>query len=89
MKFMYMHAGLMPKQYDSVKLHVTVMNSIFRREGVDSDAAKGDNRRKIRESFDAVQILKVSTSAVESSDVCKFILYPHLLLIFATEISRL
>ncbi|XP_034230983.1 activating signal cointegrator 1 complex subunit 1 [Thrips palmi] len=54
----FSNTGLMPKQFDSVKLHVTVMNSLFRREVTDSDLAKGDNRRKVRESFDALQILK-------------------------------
>lgn len=50
--------GLMPKQFDSVKLHVTLMNSLFRREGADSDTSKSENMRKVRESFDASQILK-------------------------------
>ncbi|KAE8745713.1 hypothetical protein FOCC_FOCC007597 [Frankliniella occidentalis] len=51
--------GLMPKQFDSVKLHVTLMNSIFRREGADSDVAnKGENLKRTRESFDASSILK-------------------------------
>lgn len=55
----YAILGLMPRQHDAVKLHVTVMNSLFRREGTDSDTVKDENRRKVRESFDATQILKV------------------------------
>ncbi|KAK3907243.1 Activating signal cointegrator 1 complex subunit 1 [Frankliniella fusca] len=51
--------GLMPKQFDSVKLHVTLMNSIFRRDEGGLDANKGENQQKrSRESFDASSILK-------------------------------
>lgn len=50
--------GLMPKQFDSVKLHITLMNSLFRREELDSDSAKDQNQRKVRESFDASSILR-------------------------------
>lgn len=53
-------SGLMPKQFDAVKLHVTIMNSLFRRDDSDSDVVKGDNPKRVRETFDASLILKVS-----------------------------
>lgn len=50
--------GLMPRQFESVKLHVTLMNSLFRRDDGDSDMSKSEIQRRTRESFDATSILK-------------------------------
>jgi len=50
----FVSAGIMNKDYSSVKLHVTVMNSIFNRSYATT------NSRKKRETFDARMILKVS-----------------------------
>ncbi|XP_076809627.1 activating signal cointegrator 1 complex subunit 1-like [Clavelina lepadiformis] len=46
-------AGLSEKQYDRVKLHGTLMNTIFRRNGKERD----NRNRKSRESFNASPIL--------------------------------
>ncbi|XP_069677195.1 activating signal cointegrator 1 complex subunit 1 isoform X6 [Periplaneta americana] len=51
--------GMMQKQYERVKLHVTLMNTLFRSEessDIDSD------KQRPRESFDATGILKSSNS---------------------------
>ncbi|KDR15561.1 activating signal cointegrator 1 complex subunit 1 [Zootermopsis nevadensis] len=48
--------GLMQKQYEQVKLHVTLMNTRFRSEESEPDISGG--KRKPRESFDATGILK-------------------------------
>jgi hypothetical protein len=45
------------KQYEQVKLHVTLMNTIFRSDETEAETSKG--RRKPRETFDATCILKV------------------------------
>ena len=55
-------AGLMNKEYNHVKLHVTVMNSLMRKEQTGTPMLppgeqRGHNRE--RESFDANNILKV------------------------------
>lgn len=68
----FMSAGLMQKDYDRVKLHATIMNTLFRKEpsGVvrtsEQDQNKGRGpyrgegapRGNTRESFDAKQILR-------------------------------
>ena len=55
--------GLMQKEYDRVKLHATVMNTIFRKDPTGTTelrktAGKGS---RDRESFNATNVLKVST----------------------------
>ncbi|KAJ9576940.1 hypothetical protein L9F63_006466 [Diploptera punctata] len=51
--------GLMQKQYDRVKLHVTLMNTLFRNEDSSaSDHETSKRKQKPRESFDATSILK-------------------------------
>lgn len=47
----FANKGLIRKQYESVKLHVTLMNSLFRR-------GNAQNERHVRESFDATYILQ-------------------------------
>lgn len=47
----------MQKQYEKVKLHVTLMNTRFRSDESEPDASK--RKQKSRESFDATSILKV------------------------------
>lgn len=62
--------GYLRKQYDHVKLHATVMNTLFR----DSDRETG--RKKKRITFDAQPILELFSDFffgdidVESLDVC-------------------
>ncbi|GLH16136.1 Activating signal cointegrator 1 complex subunit 1 [Gryllus bimaculatus] len=51
--------GLMEKQYDSVKLHVTLMNTLFREDkGGVSEQETSRRKHKPRESFDATEILQ-------------------------------
>ncbi|KAK2719077.1 activating signal cointegrator 1 complex subunit 1-like [Artemia franciscana] len=53
--------GLMTRQYDRVRLHVTVMNTLFRSSKGDVEnevETKGNEVRRPRESFDAKNILK-------------------------------
>ncbi|XP_041350250.1 activating signal cointegrator 1 complex subunit 1-like [Gigantopelta aegis] len=53
--------GLMQHQYDRVKLHVTVMNSLMRKEPTAVERTRherGTGSGKQRESFDASKILK-------------------------------
>ena len=45
--------GLMPRQFDRVKLHMTVLNTLFRKDEEFSEEEKG------RETLDARQILEV------------------------------
>jgi hypothetical protein len=47
----------MKKQYEQVKLHVTLMNTVFRSDETDAETPRG--RHKHRETFDATCILKV------------------------------
>ncbi|KAH0623554.1 hypothetical protein JD844_006434 [Phrynosoma platyrhinos] len=58
----FVTSGLMMKEWDRVKLHATVMNTVFRK---DPSAEEKNNRTagkafKERESFDGRKILKVS-----------------------------
>lgn len=48
--------GLMQKQHEHVKLHVTLMNTVFR--SVEKDAETPRGRHKPRETFDATCIFK-------------------------------
>jgi len=49
--------GLVQKQHKQVKLHVTLMNTLFRSDEADAETPRG--RHKPRETFDATSILKV------------------------------
>ncbi|KAI0230626.1 Activating signal cointegrator 1 complex subunit 1 [Lamellibrachia satsuma] len=53
-------SGLMPQQFDRVKLHVTLINSLFRKDPNDTAAPAGHHRepRRDRESFNATNVLK-------------------------------
>ncbi|ESO08122.1 hypothetical protein HELRODRAFT_75623 [Helobdella robusta] len=53
-------AGLMTKQYDHVKLHVTLMNTAFRKENVcfNSSSSSGRDGFKGRECFDGTKIFE-------------------------------
>ena len=56
----YMAKGLMQKEYDRVKLHATVMNTIFRKDPTGTTDLRNDGRSfRDRESFDANNVLKV------------------------------
>ena len=61
----FLSAGLMQQQYDRVKLHITVMNTLFRKEPgsttMSSHVETKSRTAKERESFDASNILKVSS----------------------------
>ncbi|XP_060565839.1 activating signal cointegrator 1 complex subunit 1-like [Ruditapes philippinarum] len=52
--------GLMQREYDKVKLHITVMNTLFRKDptGTDEPVRKQDRGRRERESFNAINLLK-------------------------------
>lgn len=54
----FAESGLMDKQYEKVKLHVTVMNTIFRDNRVGyEDATRGRDKR-VRQTFNAVPVLE-------------------------------
>ncbi|XP_061765779.1 activating signal cointegrator 1 complex subunit 1 isoform X2 [Nerophis ophidion] len=55
----FVSVGLMTKQWDRVKLHGTVMNTLFRKDST-GDEANGQGRQaaNAREAFDARNILK-------------------------------
>ncbi|PNF20325.1 Activating signal cointegrator 1 complex subunit 1 [Cryptotermes secundus] len=48
--------GLMEKRYERVKLHVTLMNTLFRSDDAESEMSR--RKQKHRETFDATNILK-------------------------------
>lgn len=59
----FSETGLMPRQFDRVKLHVTVLNTLFRKESDDlgpSSTGQGVNRESnnVRETLDARPLLK-------------------------------
>ena len=61
----FVSSGLMHRDYDRVKLHVTVMNTMFRKDPsgtADAAPTRGGPRSgmKERESFDASNVLRVS-----------------------------
>ncbi len=61
-------SGLMSREYDRVKLHVTLMNTLMRKDpsgGVAPPPRNPDGRRppRDRESFDASGVLKVHAHA--------------------------
>ncbi|KAL1124351.1 hypothetical protein AAG570_000980 [Ranatra chinensis] len=51
----FVQAGLMEKKYERVKLHVTLMNTLFR-----NPRNVEDEKPKIRETFDATKVIEVS-----------------------------
>jgi len=53
----FVSSGLMKKEYDRVKLHLTVMNTLFRKEQGDIGEKQNKNT-KVRESFDCRPILE-------------------------------
>ena len=57
--------SLMQRDYDRVKLHITVMNTLFRKEPSGAclptnTQGRARGGQKDRESFDATNVLKVS-----------------------------
>ena len=48
----------MPRQFDRVKLHMTVLNTIFRKEDSDFQDEKAEQQR--RETLDSRSLLKVA-----------------------------
>jgi activating signal cointegrator complex subunit 1 len=57
--------GIMQKSYDRVKLHVTVMNTLFRKE---PEGVVFQQKISSREPFDASNILKVRYRNLSSQD---------------------
>ncbi|XP_049852737.1 activating signal cointegrator 1 complex subunit 1 isoform X1 [Schistocerca gregaria] len=56
----FANRGLMQKQYEQVKLHATVMNTLFREDkGGVSETETSKKKQKPRESFDATAVLKI------------------------------
>lgn len=58
----FVSAGLMERQYDRVKLHITVMNTLFRKDSKTTSAQNFPHNKvpeKERESFDARKVLEV------------------------------
>lgn len=58
----FVSANLMQRQYERVKLHITVMNTLFRKDPNGASAPQRRNPRgplKDRESFNASSILQV------------------------------
>ena len=49
----------MPRQFDRVKLHMTVLNTIFRKEDSDFQEEKAEQQQQ-RETLDARSLLKVA-----------------------------
>lgn len=54
----FVASGFMPKQYERVKLHITLMNTLFRTTDFDFETKFNRRNRKPRETFNAKQILK-------------------------------
>lgn len=55
--------GLMQQEYSRVKLHITVMNTLTRRDPTSIPGERppeGKRGNKERESFDAMNVMKVS-----------------------------
>ena len=50
-------ARLMQREFERVKLHVTVMNTLFRQDP--SGTSVPQRGQKVRESFNAANVLKV------------------------------
>ena len=58
----FVSVGLMKREYDRVKLHVTLMNTLMRKDPNDAFVSRGFDRRGImkdRESFDANGVFRV------------------------------
>ena len=63
------------REYDHVKLHITVMNSLMRKDPSNAVASYGDQSStrsgtKDRESFDATRLMQVIIVDVVSRSVC-------------------
>ena len=61
----FVASGIMLREYDRVKLHITVMNSLMRKDPSDaivsqSNRASAKGGTKDRESFDASRLIQVS-----------------------------
>ncbi|XP_063077826.1 activating signal cointegrator 1 complex subunit 1 [Engraulis encrasicolus] len=56
----FVSAGLMTREYDRVKLHGTVMNTLFRKDpNAEDKGSHGKQNAKDREAFDARNILQI------------------------------
>jgi hypothetical protein len=69
--WLFFTLGLMQKQYERVKLHVTLMNTLFRSDDTESQTSR--RMQKHRETFDATNILKVS--------ICNICIYINFLIV--------
>ncbi|XP_047465338.1 activating signal cointegrator 1 complex subunit 1 [Mugil cephalus] len=54
----FVSAGLMVREWDRVKLHGTVMNTLFRKDSTGEDGGGAGRQTSEREAFDARNILK-------------------------------
>jgi len=72
----FVASGIMQHEYDHVKLHITVMNSLMRKDlshAVSSQGGQTSTRSgtRDRESFDAVQLMQVVyVDSVELTSIC-------------------
>jgi len=78
----FVASGIMLREYDHVKLHITVMNSLMRKDPSHAIASQSDRTSmrsgmKDRESFDATRLMQVGLDSVEISSVAT---YSHLFL---------
>ena len=72
MDYIYLQIpGLMPRQFDRVKLHMTVLNTIFRKGDSDFQEEKAEQQQ--RETLDARSLLKVAKSQKVFSSSKKYV----------------
>lgn len=64
----FAESGLMEKQYDKVKLHLTVMNTLFRDSRGGYEESKGKDKRA-RQTFNAVPVFEKFRDFVFGEDV--------------------
>jgi predicted transcriptional regulator len=63
----FVAAGVMNHEYSHVKLHITVMNSLMRKDPSGTTVTQSHNQPKERISFDATRVLEVYTSSCKST----------------------
>ena len=79
----FIASGIMLREYDHVKLHITVMNSLMRKDPSHAIASQSDRTSmrsgtKDRESFDATRLMQVGL--VDSVEISSVGTYSHLFL---------
>ena len=63
----FFRGGLMQRDYDRIKLHITVMNTLFRKDPSGTGLQQEEGGSRERESFDATNVLQVLYMALISS----------------------